>query len=431
MPSIIERFGSIVEAQVPTHPARSRRLLAAAYEGVAARGRFMKPTAYASLIERFNGRIAHRIATALRHPERTAIVNVFMPCELLETFGLLPAFPEGIAVYVACTSCSSVFATEAENHGIPESFCSYHKVMLGMAEAGVLRRPRLIAATTLACDANQLSFRRLAELTGAPEVLIDVPPVVDEDAVDYVYDQLLTLAAMLEDLCGRTFDAEDLRRRLSVSAETLSKLRAYGQMRGSVVLPTTMTGELCSFIAAHCMLGTDAAADYATHLLALARRAPKLDVSLRERAPRIFWMHTLPNWQMSQRALFDNPERAELLGCDLADDYRGVLDDPNPLHQLARRVVENINNGPGERRIAAALEQALSRHADGVVIFGHSGCKHTLGLSALAQARFEAAGLSTLVLDGDGCDGRNVSEEAMLTRAGAFLETLRERIRQS
>ncbi|MFR5788137.1 MAG: hypothetical protein ACLUHE_14210 [Christensenellales bacterium] len=68
----------------------------------------------------------------------------------------------GLSVYVACTACQHVFAERAETSGIPESFCSYHKTMIGMAESGVLPKPLLIAGTTLACDANQLSFRRLA-----------------------------------------------------------------------------------------------------------------------------------------------------------------------------------------------------------------------------------------------------------------------------
>ena len=49
-----------------------------------------------------------------------------------------------------------------EEAGIPETFCSYHKTMLGAALTGVMPAPLLIANTPLACDANQLSFRQLA-----------------------------------------------------------------------------------------------------------------------------------------------------------------------------------------------------------------------------------------------------------------------------
>ena len=58
--------------------------------------------------------------------------------------------------------------------------------MLGMAETGVLPKPLMIAGTTLACDANQLSFRRLAALYPAPLTIIDVPGCADDAAVAYV-----------------------------------------------------------------------------------------------------------------------------------------------------------------------------------------------------------------------------------------------------
>ena len=105
---------------------------------------------------------------------------------MLHAMGLTPMFPEGLSVYVACTACQHVFAERAEVSGIPESFCSYHKTMLGMAETGVLPKPLMIAGTTLACDANQLSFRRLAALYPAPLTIIDVPGCADDAAVAYV-----------------------------------------------------------------------------------------------------------------------------------------------------------------------------------------------------------------------------------------------------
>jgi benzoyl-CoA reductase/2-hydroxyglutaryl-CoA dehydratase subunit BcrC/BadD/HgdB len=91
---------------------------------------------------------------------------------------------------------------------------------------------------------------------------------------------------------------------------------------------------------------------------------------------------------------------------------------------MARRVVETSFNGPAQRRIDSALQQAKAARADGVVVFCHWGCKQTLGLSQLAKQTMEANGLPTLVLDGDGCDARNVADGQMITRVNAFLEQL-------
>ena len=152
-------------------------------------------------------------------------------------------FPEGMSAYVACTACQSVFAEKAEASNVPESLCSYHKTMLGLAESGVLPRPLLVANTTLACDANQVSFRRLAEFYGAPHAVVDVPGRETEEAVEYVAGQLRDVTAMLEELCGRRLDPDALRARLASSRRSIELYRAYLKKRGGVSLPATMSGE--------------------------------------------------------------------------------------------------------------------------------------------------------------------------------------------
>ena len=103
------------------------------------------------------------------------------------------------------------------------------------------------------------------------------------------------------------------------------------------------------------------------------------------------------------------------------------MDPDRPYESMARRVVSSASNGPGSRRVEEAVRRAKETKADGVILFCHWGCKQTLGLSQLAKRRLEEEGLPTLVLDGDGCDGRNVADGQMVTRVNAFLEQLEGR----
>ncbi len=506
MSAVVDAVGRAVTSQVPKSPARARGLLEAAYTWVNVSGKVKRAQTMEAAIDHFNGSIASTIVHGIRHPEEAVLVNIFLPCELIYALGLTPMFPEGIAVYVACTSCSAVFAELAEARGVPETFCSYHKTMIGMVESGVLPKPLLVANTTLACDANQVSFRRVADFTGAPHLVIDVPHDPDEDAVAYVADQLHRLAHTLEELSHRKLDEERLREVMAISRRTRAYLRAYINGRGGATLPTTCTGELCNFIATHCLLGHPASERYTRTLLGIEtaqlkervresaatkgrafrkrafrehapqEHAPQERTSQerapQERAPRIFWIHTLPNWQHAMTGIFDRAQACELVGTDVclgslygaaADSRLGAsfgqtsedfsaarlgaerIDDPtdvagfmgrmfledadaDPYDLMARRIVYNLANGNGRRRIYASREAALHAKADGVVVFCHWGCKQTLGLSALAKEVFEEAGLPTLVLDGDGCDGRSVSDGQMVTRVNAFLEQLRGRI---
>ncbi len=421
MKKYIETLGRIIEGRVEPAPDQARMLLMAAYSWVRFSGGRKKPTSYHNAYDRLNSAVADTIVSSFRRPQESVMVNIFYPCEVLHAMGVQPMFPEGISAYVACTACQNVFGEAAEARDVPETFCSYHKTMLGLAETGVMPKPLMIANTTLACDANQLSFRRLAEFYDVPHAVIDIPDRDDDEAVAYVAGQLRDAAAMMEELLGRKLEMDALRETVARSQRTIDAYLAYLKRRGEISLPTTMTGELCSMIASHVMLGRPESEEYINSLLRIARETP--DGWPKERK-RIFWMHILPNWQDSMKDILEESGRCEIVGTDIAIDGMLEMDPDRPFESMARRVVGSINNGPGIRRVEASIRAAKHLRADGTIVFCHWGCKQTMGLSQLAKQAMEAEGLPTLVLDGDGCDSRNVADGQMVTRVNAFLEQL-------
>ena len=424
MKPYVVKLGRMVEKRVPTDPAAARRLLTAAYSWVGFSGRHNRLPGVAGEYARMNGAAARIMADTFRHGGQSVMVNLFMPCELLHAMDLLPMFPEGLSAYISNTACDAVFVESAEARDVPESFCSYHKTMIGAAETGVLSKPLLIANTTLACDANQVSFRRLADYYQVPHIVIDVPSRKDEEAVAYVAEQLRNAGAVIAQASGRTLNEEKLRSCVARSGRTLDAYQAYLRQRAAVTLPTTMTGELCALMSNHIMLGTEAAESFMQGILRSAQKAPPAGEK-----KRILWLHTMPNWQDSMRAIFDGGPRCEIVGCDVAYDTVMPMDPDHPYESMARRAVYNIANGPAQSRVDAAVHYAKLLRADGAVVFCHWGCKQTMGMSQLAKKALEAEGFPTLVLDGDGCDSRNASDGQMVTRVNAFLEQLEGRVR--
>ena len=425
----VQLFGSAVERAARRSPVRARTLLTCAYSAVALKGRVTSPGDALAAQDRCNGAVASMIVDGMRHPERACVVNIFMPCELLYALGITPMFPEGISVYVACTSCAEVFCEWAESSGVPESFCSYHKLMLGMESTGVLPAPAFIANTTLACDANQVSFRSFAAHAASPHFTLDVPQDFTQQNVDYVASQLRQLACQLEEAFHVKLDTDKLREICERSHRTLAKAKLFASRRASSTLPMTLTSELCLLVCTHVLLGARAAETYLDDLLAAQALSPRNPAVATggPAAPRIFWIHTLPNWQRSMGRIFDEARSAELVGNDMAYDVLHLVDqlDPqDPFDFMARRLVGNTSNGPAARRVEAALKMAQEAGADGAVVFGHWGCKQTLGMAGLAQKAFDEAGIPLLVLNGDGCDPRNAADGPMGTRAQAFLESL-------
>lgn len=164
MNSVIEKFGRIVDGQIADHPARSRRLLTTAYRlnGWAGKHILKKTTpSRLALSDACNGVIIR----PLEHPQESAMVSLFTPCELLQTFGMAPMFPEALSAYLSGAGAERGFIDAVERRGIPETFCSYHKILLGAAETGVLPNRGLFLIQPLRVMPTRFHFADLRNFT--------------------------------------------------------------------------------------------------------------------------------------------------------------------------------------------------------------------------------------------------------------------------
>ena len=418
MPGLIEKFGAYIDRTAPAHPDRVRRILRAAYgaNGVAQRTitkRDLPPC------RRYVASFTNdHMLRALAHPERCALVSLFLPCELLHAFGAEPMCAEFYTSYLAGAAAEHSFIRRAEEEGIADTFCSYHKALLGAAWSGVLPKPACIANTSLICDANDLTFRALAEHYGVPQYYVDVPPEKDAESVAYVADQLRELGTFLADCTGRRSDEALLREHVARSGRTIETFRACTDAKRGVYLRNDMVSEMYEIMSTHILLGTEGAERYARALLRDLRSAPPT------RGLRLLWVHTMPNWLRPLQELFRYSERWQIIAGDLNFDAPEEMDPERPYESMARRLVYSAMNGPASHRVERAAEMCRRLDIDGVVCFCHWGCKQTLGASARIKSGLEAAGYPTLLLSGDGCDRRNTPADQIMTRMQAFLEML-------
>ena len=416
---VVQAFGALTREQVAKSPQRANRLLRSAYHLVGAQSHFFPSKHHLSAREYLLAESSRNVARSLNPNTVAGIVNIFLPCEISHAMGVHPTFPEGMAVYFTAAECERAFVSCAENNGVPDSFCSYHKVLIGAVESGVIPKPRFIAHTTLACDANQLTFRRLQQYYNVPRFCVDVPFRMDEESTTYVANQLREMEEFVAKHTGFSPNQDNLRDTIMRSKDTIDNYRQYLAIRAEKSIPSDMTGEMLPLFGMHVLLGSEAALTYTRTLLQNINALPPST----DNKKRIVWMHTLPHWQSGlSKILLDSD--VELLCCDLSVSGLVELDPEKPYESMARRIIHNSMNGPAIHRIENMLNFATQLRADGVVYFNHWGCKGTLGASQIAKERFEACGFPTLVLDGDGCDSGNVSNGQMATRLQAFLEQL-------
>ena len=165
MPNIVDRFGQLVDDAIPK-PELARQLLLLGYRAKDVQ-LLLAPEKELTPARQYAAQIAMDAMIApLAHPQRAALVNIFMPCELLHAFHLLPMFAEATACYLNGAAAERGFIHYAESAGISPTLCSYHKALLGMGLSGTAGKPLFTACTSIACDANNLTFRRLAQHYG-------------------------------------------------------------------------------------------------------------------------------------------------------------------------------------------------------------------------------------------------------------------------
>lgn len=411
MNNLIELFGNHIYKTAPTNPLSARKKLCFAFSTAGLMCKYF-PTKKLLPSRQFMQWAA----------ADSAIVSLYLPCEILHSMGISTLFPEALACYLAAARSEQIFIDTAEQNFVSQTMCSYHKAFIGMVETGVLPKPDFIINTTLACDANHLSFRRAAEHYNVPQYMIDVPYNYSSGAVDYVAEQIKDMVTFIEKQ-GYTFDESKLIETVEKSKQTLKNFNDILTLRATRSLSDEMTSQMLSVFATHVMLGTDNALKYSKDLKTELAAVPE-----GKKGVRLLWVHTLPYWQDALRDLINFTDRCEIVACDMVMDAMYCnLEETDPYRFMADRLVRNTVNGKGTNRINATLELAKKLDADGIVWYCHWGCKQTAGLSNIAKSTFEANGFPTLILDGDGCNWNNVNDGQTVTRTEAFLELLENR----
>lgn len=422
MNDLIELFGNHIYKTAPTNPLSARKKLCFAFSMAGLMCKYFPTKKLLPSRQFMQWAAADSAITPLKTGKNSAIVSLYLPCEILHSMGISTLFPEALACYLAAARSEQVFIDTAEQNFVSQTMCSYHKAFIGMVETGVLPKPDFIINTTLACDANHLSFRRAAEHYNVPQYMIDVPYNYTSGAVDYVAKQIKDMVTFIEKQ-GYTFDEAKLIETIEKSKQTLKNFNDILALRANRSLSDEMTSQMLSVFATHVMLGTDNALKYSNDLKTELSAVPE-----GKKGVRLLLVHTLPYWQDALRDLINFTDRCEIVACDMVMDAMYCnLEETDPYRFMADRLVRNTVNGNGTNRINATLEFAKKLNANGIVWYCHWGCKQTAGLSNIAKSTFESNGFPTLILDGDGCNWNNVNDGQTVTRTEAFLELLENR----
>ena len=99
MNPMIETFGALVGKAAAKSPDRARRLLEAAFYASNFQAKHF-PSRKLTTARAFISPVCmDAVLHPLAHPERSAIVNLFLPCEILHAMRIEPQIAEGLSCY--------------------------------------------------------------------------------------------------------------------------------------------------------------------------------------------------------------------------------------------------------------------------------------------------------------------------------------------
>lgn len=283
----------------------------------------------------------------------------------------------------------------------------------------------MLASCSVACDANNLTFKTLGRFWDVPHVYVDVPYDVSRDSVLYVADELREMGRAAEGAFSRKLDEGRLREVCACSERTMRELAETLPTRRGRYLANTMTIDMMEMLDLHLSLGLPECEDLAREMQRdFLAASPYEGVNL-------VWAHVSPYFLESLGELVNTSKTAQIVASDMMFEHATAgeawFDASSPYEFMAERLVRSCFNGPATRRANCIELLARETNADAVVLFCHWGCKQTAGAAQLIRRQLEGAGWPVLVLDGDACDRANCMEGQMSTRFSAFLEMVEKR----
>ena len=179
---LIGWYGGVAEKNLSTRPDFVRNWLLLGFQAM--RGK-VHLAPYGNLLPSGNHGyqlFMDSVVGALANFDNAVVTSIFTPNEIFHALEARPVTAEAVASFASGAQAEGGFIAAAEGRGIPETYCSYHRILMGMATSGVLGKPRMLASCSVACDANNLTFKTLGRFWDVPHVYVDVPYDVSRDS---------------------------------------------------------------------------------------------------------------------------------------------------------------------------------------------------------------------------------------------------------
>ena len=363
--------------------------------------------------------------------------------ELLRACHLLPMFPEVTALQNAIRHKSLPLILKAEQAGYSSDNCAYVKADIGLFLDGGMGAgrpipfPSVIVCNYVGCNVYVKWFEHLADVSGAPLFMLDVPFArterLREEDVRYVVAQLRELIALGESISGRPFDIDELREILVLSARAQDGYARCKHLTKHRPTPFDSYFDSINLMGPiNVLRGTRAAAEFFDEAvrefeaLAAAGVGPLSEERFRtvvEGPPPYPYYKNFRNLFTRWGAVAVQSTYSTVGGIW----EFGFRHDPRrPLESLAEQMLcENLTNRSIVTRYAQIKRYVEEWEADALVIHSVKSCRlFSAGQGDMREYFTKELGVPTLLVESDLEDPRYYAEAQIKNRVDAFFESL-------
>ena len=321
----------------------------------------------------------------------------------------------------------------AEAAGVPADCCSADRIGAGTLHKGLFPEPCCTIGINTPCDAQVLATQVMADISGKPFFVLDVPYYREDRSVKHLAAQLDELVEFLEEHTGQKLDWDRLRTACELSNQMTEAIWEWLEWRKQV--PCTQSSKLVSLtlILQIMFAGTQEGVDIARALLREARERTLRKERYFEERVRAVWYQD-PVWTDMQ--IYDWFERD--LGLTVPIDVfgyyaqDGIIDTKTPesmLYGLARKM---CNCHPMARQFRSDIDVYINDflhiheawNADCGIFAGHIACKHAWGGIGLLKEACRKADIPLLIFEFDMFDPRITPYEDIFFQVERFVNEI-------
>lgn len=361
---------------------------------------------------------------AFTNPENTVFTNIWVPSELLFAMRITPLNLEACASALSSIGFSDIYLEAAEEKGIANTLCGFHRLYLGAFFKDLAPTPKAALYTTHLCDGNLPSFEYVAHNANIPTITIDTPYYYNNQSFDYLVFQLKKAISQLEDIFKRKIDYDHFKKVIQLSNEAREYMKQAMQLRKT---SRKLRGaNALSFLFPNTQFFGDKIGVKFYKGLYRDLKNDKHPQSA-DNLLKILWLGLSPSYNGDLDDLVDDGKRAIIIAEEFNQVYWSPMNPDKPIESLARKIMENPLVGPLENRLKAIVKQAEDFDIDGVIHFSHWGCRQSMGNVGILSTQLNKQGIPFLNLDGDLIDPRAYTPGQFKTRVEGFFEMLEKR----